>query len=59
MKTQKQMFYEEQRKIGDKDCLVMEMINHPTHPLTKDELNEMIANRPDLYSRYKNLADNM
>ena len=56
---QKQMYYGAVRKQGEADELLMEMIRHPTHPMTKDELQQMIDKHPDRYGRYQGIADNL
>lgn len=59
MKTQKQTYYEAVRKQGEMNETLMEMLRHPTHPLTKDELRQLIKKRPEVYGRYCKLCDNM
>jgi hypothetical protein len=50
--NQLQMFYREQRRIGEKDAIFMELIRHPTNPLTNDDLRKMVARWPDRYGKY-------
>ena len=50
MKTQIQMFYEEQRKIGARNELLMEMIR--SDEITNDELASMIRQRPERYGAF-------
>ena len=52
MKTQLQMFYDEQRKIADRDQAFMDMINDPDNPMTNTDLKCLIARWPERYSRY-------
>ena len=52
MKTQKQMYYEAVRKTGERDRLFLELLNHPTNPMTKADLEALIARRPEVYGRY-------
>jgi hypothetical protein len=54
--TQKQMFYEAQRKIGEADQIFLEMIEGD-HPITKKELRHLIETKPETWSRYKAYLD--
>lgn len=55
MVTQKQMFYAEQQKIGERDRAVMEMIHDAANPMTRQDLDALIARRPNVYARYAGL----
>jgi len=57
MKTQKQLFYQEQRKIGERDRAVIDMINDPINPLTKEDLHKTADKFPQRWERYRNLLD--
>ena len=59
MKTQMQLFYEAGRKISDGHSAFMEMITHPTNPLTSNDLRKLIAKRPELYGKYSGFIDNL
>ena len=52
MKTQIQMFYEEQGKIAALNAAFMELVNHPTNPLTNQDLERAIARWPERYERF-------
>lgn len=52
MKTQIQMFYEEQSKIAALNAAFMELVNHSTNPLTNQDLERAIARWPERYSMY-------
>lgn len=52
MKTQIQMFYEEQRKIAALNAAFMELFCHPTSPLTNQDLERIIARWPERYERF-------
>lgn len=52
MKTQVQMFYEEQSKVAARDHAFVELVNHPTNPLTNQDLERAIARWPERYGRY-------
>ena len=51
--NQKQMYYQAVRKQTDADLVFMEMIKHPTDPLTADELRRLIAKYPQRWKRYE------
>ena len=51
-KTQVQMFYEEQKNIGEANELFMELLNHPTNPLTEQDLIKLVARWPERYGRF-------
>jgi hypothetical protein len=50
--SQAQMFYAASRAAGERDSTFMELVNHPTNPLTREDLARNIARRPALWSRY-------
>jgi hypothetical protein len=52
VKTQLQMFYEEQAKIAARTASIMELVNHPTNPLTNQDLERAIARWPERYGMY-------
>lgn len=52
MKNQVQMFYDASRKIGERDSTFLELVNHPTNPLTREDLQANIKRRPALWGRY-------
>ena len=51
MKTQLQIFYEEQLKIGERDRFMMDLILD--NDLTNQQLERLIKHRPDRYGRYE------
>lgn len=51
MKTQLQIFYEEQLKIGERDRFMMDLIRD--NDLTNQHLERLIKHRPDRYGRYE------
>ena len=56
MKSQMQMFYEEDRKIGDLNELFMELVREG---LTRRELEINIARRPSLWGRFSNWLEKL
>lgn len=52
MKSQRQMFYDATSAAGERDATFMQLVNHPTNPLTKEDLEANIKRRPSLWSRY-------
>lgn len=51
MKTQPQIYYEEQRAIGERDRFMMDLIHD--NDLTNQQLERLIKHRPDRYGRYE------
>ena len=51
-KTQYQLYREAQRAISDTDRLFMELISHPTNPMTNKDLETLIARHPHRYGRF-------
>lgn len=49
--TQMQMFYTEQRKLGDRNIQFLEMVKDG---LTREELRALIDKRPAYYGTYEN-----
>lgn len=56
MKSQIQIFYEEQRKIGAGNETFMELVRDG---LTREELERNIARRPALWSRFVGWLDQL
>lgn len=59
MKTQKQMFRDAEQIAADRDNTFMELVNHPTNPLTREDLEKNIARRPSLWKRYEGFLDKL
>jgi hypothetical protein len=53
LKTQTQMFYDAHKKTAEGNELFMEMIKHPTNPLTNQDLERLIKRRPDKWKRFE------
>lgn len=51
--TQADMFYAASRASGQRDETFMELVNHPTNPMTREDLEANIARRPALWKRYE------
>jgi len=56
MKSQLQMFYEEQRKIADANLTFLELVEDG---LTRQELQRNIERRPELWARFSNWLDKL
>jgi len=52
MKTQAQMFYDAVNKSGERDRAFLELINHPTNPMTNADLKALIIRHPSRYGKY-------
>jgi hypothetical protein len=59
MKSQKQLYYAAEARAGERDATFMELVNHPTNPLTREDLLANIARHPALWSRYAGFADKL
>lgn len=57
--TQSQMFYAASRASADRDVTFMELVNHATNPLTREDLEANIARRPGLWSRYSGFLESL
>ena len=54
MKTQYQMYREAEQRIFDRNNAFLEMVKHPTNPLTNQDLERLIARWPERYEMYSN-----
>ena len=54
--TQYQIFYAEQRKLGDRNIQFLEMVKDG---LTREELQALINKRPAYYGMYENWLDKL
>lgn len=59
MPTQAQMYYAAERKAADRDIAFLELVGHPTNPLTREDLAANIKRRPALWLRYAGFLDNL
>lgn len=59
MLSQAQHFEIARRRIADADRTFMELVNHPTNPMTREDLAANIARRPALWSRYAGFLDKL
>jgi hypothetical protein len=57
--NQRQHFYEASRRLGEANETFMELVNHPTNPLTREDLEANIKRRPALWSRYAGFLDKL
>lgn len=57
--TQEQMFYAAVRRSRELNELFMEMIKDPDQPMTKAELEKLIAKRPHIYGRFAGFLDQL
>lgn len=56
MKTQKQMFYEENRRLSETNQLFMDMV---AEGMTREQLQRNIARRPALWGRWADWLDKL
>ena len=59
MLTQLQQFELARRKIAAANQTFMELVNHPTNPMTREDLAANIARRPELWSRFAGFLDKL
>lgn len=52
MKTQLQMYREEELRLFAESRAFMELVNHPTNPMTNQDLERLIARWPEKYGRF-------
>ncbi|MGX7874399.1 hypothetical protein ACVDG5_018055 [Mesorhizobium sp. ORM6] len=52
MLTQAQHFELARRRIAETNLAFMELVNHPTNPLTREDLAANIERRPALWNRF-------
>lgn len=52
MKTQLQMFNESQQRLFDRNAWFIELVNHPTNPLTNQDLERAIARWPERWGQF-------
>lgn len=51
-KSSRAMFYRAHAQIADRDQAFMETLNHPTNPLTPEDVDRLVACNPERYGRY-------
>lgn len=59
MKTQMQMYQEAEQKIFRQNQAFMDMVNDPVNPLTKHDLERLIARRPEKYARFSGFLETL
>lgn len=59
MPTQAQMFYAATRAASERDTTFLELVNHPTNPMTREDLQRNIERRPSLWSRYSGFLNKL
>lgn len=52
MKTQLQMYRDAEQRIFDRNRGFLELVSHPTNPLTNQDLERLIARWPERYEMY-------
>lgn len=57
--TQRDMYYAAEHRSADRDATFMELVNHPTNPMTREDLARNIERRPELWSRYAGFLDKL
>ncbi len=57
--TQQQHFELARRRLAEGNETFMELVNHPTNPLTKEDLAANIKRRPSLWGRFSGWLDKL
>lgn len=52
MKSQLQMYRDAEAQVADGNRLFLEMVDHPTNPITRVDLEALIARRPERWGRF-------
>jgi len=52
MKTQLEMWRDAERRASKLNEAFLELVSHPSNPMTRDDLARLIARRPDTYGRF-------
>jgi hypothetical protein len=50
--TQKQFYELARRRISQQNEAFMELVNHPTNPMTNLDLKLLIQKRPEIYGKF-------
>ena len=53
MLTQMQVYEKTSKAIADGNQTFLEMVQHPTNPLTRRDLEALIARRPHVWGRFE------
>lgn len=57
--NQREMYYQAERRSAERDLTFLELVQHPTNPLTKRDLVANIERRPELWGRYTGWVDKL
>ncbi len=57
--TQFQQYELARRRLADANVAFLELVNHPTNPLTREDLERCIERRPGLWGRYAGFLDTL
>lgn len=50
--NQLQHFEMARRRLADANAIFLELVSHPTNPLTRADLESLISRRPERYGRF-------
>ena len=59
MKSQQQIFWEEHRRIADRNEAFMDLVNCKENPMTRQDLESLIRRNPAKYSRFSGFLDKL
>ncbi len=57
--NQKQMYYQAERRAAERNETFLELVQHPTNPLTREDLARNIERRPELWGQYAGWLDKL
>ena len=56
---QERMFRDAEKRSADLNNAFMELMKHPTNPLTKKDLDGLVARRPEKYAKFAGFRDQL
>ena len=59
MPSQLHQFYVSHRKVADGNEAFLDLVNHPSNPLTREDLEALLERRPHAYSRFAGWLDKL
>lgn len=57
--SQEQMFYAAEKRSADLNSAFLELVGHPTNPITRSDLATLIKRRPERYARFAGFLDKL
>lgn len=57
--SQRELYYRAERQAAERDLTFLELVSHPTNPITREDLEANIKRRPSLWARYAGWLDKL